>query len=80
MILEWHYPREDKNDLPKNGSTVLIAEYVRNKGIKNEEYYAFHRITMYEHFDPKILPYWAKFYTYAWAYFEIPPLTKGGKV
>lgn len=77
MNLEWHYPRENPTDLPKEGSTVLIAEFIpasTYQGVYDHERY---RVTMYEKFDPKILSWWTKHFTYAWAYFEIPPLKKG---
>lgn len=76
MNLEWHYPREDKNDLPKQGSTVLIAEFIPASTYQGVYYHERYSIKMYEKFDHKILPWWTEHFTYAWAYFEIPSLTK----
>ena len=77
MEIEWHYPREDKNDLPDDGSSVLIAEHISAWESKYHTAYALaiNRMYMIEHVGCDKLsdiPH-----LYAWEYIEMPPLKKG---
>ena len=77
----WHYPKIDPTDIPEPNSTILLAEYfpARPLGFKGKDGYSkpYYRVTMYDVIDPKIILHWAtQGQTYAWQYFEIPPLKK----
>lgn len=77
MTLEWHYPREDKNDLPEYGSRVLVAEHIPAWESKDHMSYALaiNRMYMVEHVDANLLLDIQ--HLYAWSYVEMPPLKKG---
>ena len=77
MELKWHYPHEDKKDLPAYGSMVLVAEHIPAwESIDHTSYaLAINRMYMVEHVDHDLLLNIQ--HLYAWAYIEMPPLKKG---